>query len=209
MKIIFMQMLLVGAISIGYVRAESISSNEPGKKKVQTNPVSLQAVDDAGTDLSKDATLTLSSEAPGYCSNKKFLLIDGERIDDGYQNSFAFHTRGNGNDYVIIKLFKAAVINKIYIGNRLGLEDRAKSLAIWVSIDQKEWKKIWQAETIQKEWSIKIDKKIIEARYIKIGLQEKNVLHLNKVRVFGNYKEPLTTKEKKYLQKSEILLENI
>jgi len=134
-------------------------------------------------DLTKNATYSMSSKS-AYNENIDFLLKDGKRTGP-YQDTFAFSTDEEDNPFIIIDLKKVVTIKKIEIQNRLvSIQDRAKTLTIWVSKDKTEWKEIWKAPKVEINWSI--DTNTPKVQFVKIGLTEKNYLHLNKVRIYGN-----------------------
>lgn len=135
-------------------------------------------------DFTKNATFTMSSNA-GYSENIEFLLKDGNRTGE-YKDSFAFHTVEEDNPFILIDLKKEVRIKLIEIENRVVTccQDRAKTLTIWVSKDKKEWKVLWKAPSVENNWTINTNTPNVQ--FVKIGLTEKNILHLNKVRVYGN-----------------------
>ena len=140
-------------------------------------------------DLTKDATYTMSSSYDAINVNRDFLLRDGKRIAStlgDYSQAFAFHTADEEDPFIVITLKKDAVLKTIEIENRQdGGQARAATLTIWVSGDKKEWKQVWTAKKAESKWIIHFEKEV-RAKYIKMGLQERQCLHLNKVRVFGN-----------------------
>lgn len=146
----------------------------------------ISAQDSTLKDLSKDAALEMSSSIDEWCVDKDFLLKEGRRTGQ-FKDSFVFTTQEEENPYIIITLPGESTINKIYIQNRLYNEamQRAKSLTIWISADNKEWKQVWKAEKAEEEWNIELNPPV-KAKYIKIGLQERTSLHLNKVRIYGS-----------------------
>lgn len=145
----------------------------------------ISAQDSIQKDLGKDATLEMSSSIDEWCVDKDFLLKDGKRTGQ-FKDSFAFTTAEEENPYIIMTLPGEATINRIYIQNRVyGCQERAKGLTIWFSTDNKEWKQIWKAENGDPEWNIELNPPV-KAKYIKLGLNGKVALHLNKVRIYGN-----------------------
>ncbi|MEK6796877.1 MAG: right-handed parallel beta-helix repeat-containing protein [Spirochaetota bacterium] len=137
-------------------------------------------------DLSADAGLYITNE--GHASlnvDKQFLLKDGPRAGK-YKNSFAATTGDGENNYMLITLAKAAYIRSFYIENRKEAPERAASLAVWISEDNANWTKAWNADKPELSWSIELEKPI-HGRYVKVGLTAKNMLTLNKVRVYGSF----------------------
>jgi hypothetical protein len=136
-------------------------------------------------DLSKNATYTMSS-INGYApaENIDFLLKDGLRTGS-FKDDLAFCTELEDEPFIIIDLKKIVTLKKIEIENRRASDqERAKTLTIWVSKNKNEWKKIWKAPKVEINWII--DTNTPKVQFIKIGLTEKNYLHLNKVRIYGN-----------------------
>jgi hypothetical protein len=73
--------------------------------------------------------------------------------------------------------------------------ERARTLTVWLSQDKKDWKEVWRARTVEDTWTIPVAQSGagaqqggVEGRYIKIGLRERNYLHLYSVRVYGEKK---------------------
>ncbi|MFH2003014.1 MAG: discoidin domain-containing protein, partial [Planctomycetota bacterium] len=138
-----------------------------------------------GTWISGSATYEMSSRAAEWSTHEAFLLNDEE-----YGNEFAFHTDSEKNPFIIIDLKSAGHVKGLYIVNRKGsLEERARSLTVWLSKDKTKWTRAWQAESAEKEWTVILDPAAaeLESRHIKIGLNQdgKEYLHLHTVKVFG------------------------
>ena len=138
--------------------------------------------------ISKDATYEASSADPKWSANEKKLL-SGEDYDGGY----ACHTKEEDNPFIIIDLKRSALVKGIEIVNRTDMvPERARTLTVWLSQDKKDWKEVWRAADVEEVWTIgvthspdNLQKPGAQARYIKIGLREKNYLHLYGVRVYG------------------------
>ena len=74
----------------------------------------------------------------------------------------------------------------IEIRNRkTNCQDRAAGLCVWASGDGKQWKQLWQARKIQDVWLVDLGGGV-NCTHLKIGLDRKGTLHLNKVTVFGS-----------------------
>lgn len=133
--------------------------------------------------ISKDATYTMSSVMMPALPN----LLNGK--GGGQQsNGFAFHTQPENSPYITIDLGATKGISGLEIVNRrddLSLLGRAKTLTVWTGAGANgPWRELWRAEGAEKEWKIKLPSPVT-ARYVKIGLREKNPLHLFSVKVFG------------------------
>ena len=113
----------------------------------------------------------------------------GHLLDETPVTPFAFHTNNGEREYVFITLKAPAALEFIRIQNRLNstsesnVRDRAKSLAVWASLDGRAWERVWTAQDPRDEWLIHFDKPL-QAQYLKVGLQEKNFLHLRKVLLY-------------------------
>ena len=87
--------------------------------------------------------------------------------------------------FIVIRLDKPGRVHAVRIVNRKhSLHERAEGLTLWVSDDETDWKRVWQAEDAAAEWLV--DAGGVTCRYIKIGLPGRGILHLNQVTVFGN-----------------------
>jgi hypothetical protein len=141
--------------------------------------------------ISKDAACEASSADPKWSANEKKLL-SGENYDGGY----ACHTKEEDNPFIIIDLKRSALVRGIEIVNRMDMvPERARTLTVWLSQDKKDWKEVWRAADVEEVWTIgvtqspdNLQKPGVQARYVKIGLREKNYLHLYSVRVYGEEK---------------------
>jgi alpha-L-fucosidase len=137
--------------------------------------------------VSQGATYTTSSlEAD---SSKKAFLLNGMP----YQGTSAFSTRLEANPFIEIDLKSPVRIQRIRIDNRANaddwvgsLQERARTLTVWHSEDKTDWKPLWKANKVNMFWDIVPAGERPIARYLKIGLQESNYLHLKRVLVFGD-----------------------
>jgi len=76
------------------------------------------------------------------------------------------------------------MVAAVHVVNRLrGLHERAEGLSLWVSDNQTDWRKIWQADRVAAQWTIEPEEPIA-CRFLKIGLPGRGILHLNQVTVF-------------------------
>lgn len=107
---------------------------------------------------------------------------------DDAPDTHAFNTQKEKNAHVIIDLKTEEVVGGVAIQNRTDqgtfILERAATLAMWSSLDGKTWDSVWQAEDVQPVWNF-IFTQPIRARYLKIGLQEENFLHLRRVKLYG------------------------
>jgi hypothetical protein len=137
--------------------------------------------------ISKDATYTMSTEGNPPLLQPLPNLLNG--IGGGAQNNgFAFHTKPVDSPYITIDLGATKRIASLEIVNRrddLALLGRAKTLTVWTGATANgPWRELWRAAGAEKEWTIKLPAPVT-ARFVKIGLREKNPLHLFSVKVFG------------------------
>ncbi len=138
----------------------------------------------------KDATFTASSLEERW-SGQKDTLLKGT-----CQGSFAFHTKEEKSPWIVIDLKKTRHIETVLIENRSDmLQERAKTLTMWVSDDGTNWTQAWKAPSVADRWTA-IPEVLVagakikgaDARYIKLGLQSdtSTPLHLRSVRVYGH-----------------------
>jgi hypothetical protein len=126
-----------------------------------------------------------------YNKNAALLLSGADPLPD-----YVFHTTFNPgpnapHPNIIIRLPDAPELAAIRILNRNKpgkdaemLRDRAAGLTMWISDDESNWRQVWQAENLEYEWLVEL-KDQPRAKFIKIGLPERGVLHLREVVVFG------------------------
>ena len=134
--------------------------------------------------LSNDAIARMQSSKDAWSGlgDANVLLQEGKE-----PGGFAFHTAYDDEaPYIVVELKKTAKLTRLFIQNRTdSYEERAKNLTIWASEDFITWKPVWSAGgKAEKEWTIALNG--VKAKYLRLGLPGKGVLHLNKVRVYGN-----------------------
>ena len=131
--------------------------------------------------ISKDATYTASSIIARWTTDKKKLLTGKP-----YANDWAFCTEKESDPWINIKLDKVYAIDEVHIVNRVGsCQEFARTLTMWLSTDGKTWTKTWSAGGRPRaDWHVKLAK-TPKARYIKLGLAEKQYLDLKYVFVYG------------------------
>ncbi len=132
--------------------------------------------------ISADASCQISSHyGPEQGSGKLLDAQDGE-------DAFAFHTENEPDANVVIDLKRekeivgATILNRA--DDRPDIENRAASLAMWLSDDNRDWRCVWKADSAQPVWSFELNQPQ-RARYVKIGLRDANFLHLKRVRIYG------------------------
>lgn len=146
------------------------------------DPESPLANADIGKNLTKSKTnFRLSSQAHDDGS-QHHTLLSGPPSSSGT----AFHTDNEYGAHIIIDLGGGCELRALKITNRTSIHERAKGLTVWVSTNQREWKQIWQADTVEAVWPILL-KAPVRASYIKVGLPKdtKNYLHLHAVDAYG------------------------
>lgn len=120
-----------------------------------------------------------SSYSKWSCEN------DAERaLDLNLNADYAFHTDMEKNPWWMVDLGESYLIELIKVKNRKkGFQAKARTMKVEISINCKDWKLIhagllyWQDSI-----SFKLDSRV-EARYVKISLEEKQYLHLAQVEV--------------------------
>jgi hypothetical protein len=134
--------------------------------------------------ISKDVSYVVSSQYAGYFPLVTLLSDQGER----HHGSMAFFTDPKRVEppYIVVTLTSPCALQGFYIQNITtnGKPDHAAGLTAWASSDQKNWKKIWTAERVEREWRYALPRPI-SAQYVKIGLPTSGTLHLRTVRLFG------------------------
>ncbi|MDA7519633.1 discoidin domain-containing protein, partial [Akkermansiaceae bacterium] len=98
----------------------------------------------------------------------------------------AFHTASQNGAHIIIDLSGTCEVSALSIKNRGSNSERAEGLALWGSLDGKDWEKLWSATEVQSTWDILLESPK-QCAYLKIGLDgdRKDYLHLATVDVFG------------------------
>lgn len=131
--------------------------------------------------LSERVTYTQSSVLSEPVTGKLFDAVNAP-------GTHAFSTQKERNAHIIIDLKTEEVIGGVAIHNRTDqgkfILERAATLAMWSSMDGKTWEAVWQAEEAQPVWNF-LFKQPVHARYLKIGLQGENFLHLRRVKLYG------------------------
>ena len=120
--------------------------------------------------------------------SKWSLKDDAKRaIDSNLKiEDYAFHTGLENNPWWMVDLEEIQRIEYIKIENRKHAQEKLKTIRIEYSCDKKEW--FFIDKSIY-EWN-NLDSVIIplysyiEARYIKVSLEERNYLHFKKIQVF-------------------------
>jgi alpha-D-xyloside xylohydrolase len=132
--------------------------------------------------VSFDAAFTVSSRLETDPGSGR--LLDAQDGDD----AFAFHTAHESGAHVVIDLKQRREIAGLSILNRCDgtpeVFNRAASLAVWLSDDGLQWSLLWEAGAAKPAWDL-LFAKPQSARYLKLGLQEPDFLHLKRVRVYA------------------------
>ncbi len=136
-------------------------------------------------EVSRESKVLLGKGFPAELSREANLLLSGKQPQ---RAGFAFHSPDGGSDQpeVIIALEQPAEIRHVELENRREAEfhDRADGLAMWVSDDRQNWKKVWTSEKPIANWSFDLPEGI-EAKYIKLGLTKRGIFHLNQAVFYG------------------------
>jgi len=131
--------------------------------------------------ISKDATFEASSIDPRWNTDdcmKKFLT--GEPFDQHW----GVCTKQEDKPWLVIDLQKEWTIAEVDIVNRFpDCRHFARTLTMWISSDKQNWEQVWRAATVADRWKVTLREKKI-ARYIKLGLREKQYLDLKYVFVY-------------------------
>ena len=136
-------------------------------------------------EISRDAQLQLGLNFPEHWSSQANLLLSAT---DSSQHEFLFHSPNEPTESpaIAIRLKEVSEVAHIDIENRRGgqYNDRAKDLAVWISEDGTNWTQVWKSDKPADNYSIDLPAES-RARYIKIGLDGRGILHLNQVVVYG------------------------
>ncbi|MCA9193713.1 MAG: HEAT repeat domain-containing protein [Planctomycetales bacterium] len=132
-------------------------------------------------EISRDAQLQIPEDFGDRRYANLFLSAQDSSIHE-----FAFHSADTDSPAVIIRLDKPQEIRAIEIENRRSRRfyDRAKDLAIWLSEDGKTWQQVWRSEKSGRSYEIEFPPGT-QGQYIKLGLDGKGILHLNKAIIYG------------------------
>ncbi len=148
-----------------------------------------------GTWLSRTAGLRASSM---YGAPVDSAGILGAEI---YARDFSMHTALEDSPSIVLDLGRLMTVASVDIANRSAhatvnsqvqdFQARARTLTIWLSRDGLAWEEAWRADGARPYWSAAIPAQKgtglgRTARFVKVGLRERNWLHLANVKVFGN-----------------------
>jgi alpha-D-xyloside xylohydrolase len=172
---------------LGKTNEQSVQTSVGNGEATGLNP----ARDVSEAELKQLPGVTLISADALYKTSSQYgaesgsgLLLD---VQDGL-DAFAFHTASEPDANVVIDLKREREIVGVTILNRAAdspdIEDRAASLALWLSDDARDWRCVWQAGSAEPVWSFELNQPQ-RARYMKIGLRDTNFLHLKRVRIYG------------------------
>jgi hypothetical protein len=133
--------------------------------------------------ISRTATFEASSLDPRWNNNNdKFLT--GEPFD----RHWSICTKKEANPWVVIALPEESPIAEVDIVNRYpDCRDFARTLTMWLSNDKKSWRQVWKAPRVEDRWRVKLPPGE-RGRYIRLGLQEEQILDLKYVFVYGSGK---------------------
>lgn len=95
---------------------------------------------------------------------------------------FFFHTNEEQHPWVEIDLGAAQSFSAVRVENRKDCcTDRANPLVVEVSSDQQHWRKVARRDSVFSSWLAKFD--AVSARYVRVRLDRRESLHLQRVRV--------------------------
>jgi len=127
--------------------------------------------------LTSGYTLKFSSDSGNSSATDKNHLLNAAI----QTKSFAFHTKRERRPYVQIDLDSVKDIAGAVVQNRPDVPQRAKNLAMAVSLDGKQWNNVWAANgQAQTEWRIDLtNNKSAKAKYIRFFLDQNQPEHLH------------------------------
>jgi hypothetical protein len=136
-----------------------------------------------GRELSRDALFLASSTSP-WDEPERHMALVGE----GHE-PFAFHTADEERPWVRLDLGSVRPITGLSIVNRTdGNGVRTTALVVAISTDGAAWNEIGTLAGPLPRWSASIrtaDGRPREARFVRLMLPAKGMLHLSRVQVFG------------------------
>jgi hypothetical protein len=134
-------------------------------------------------EISRNAVYRVSEPGPAAFNVDNAYLLSG---DPPPVKPHTFHSPEDAeNPFIVIRLEKDSRVHDVRIVNRTnGFLDRAVGLTLWISDDEEEWRRIWQAPEVAAEWLVHCGTDS-RGRYLKLGLTRRGTLHLNQVTVFG------------------------
>ena len=142
---------------------------------------------DFGGDLvSKDGLIQTSSTC-GHDDPARYPLAIDESACAGRG---AFHTDGEEYPWATVILAGPTQVNGVLIENRFGGYNATRQVPLIVEIseDGKEWRKIFETETVQDTYRIDLRGADNRTRHVRVSRKEKakkEVFHLNKILVYG------------------------
>lgn len=137
------------------------------------------------TEISRDAAIRLDPTMTNGTWNDNAHLFLSDVPSSGM--GFVFHSDHDADKPAItIRLAGESEIGHIYLQNRLEsqFDERAKDLAVWVSLDGKDFKQVWKSSKPLGEYKIDMPAGT-RAKFIKVGLDGKGTFHLNRGVVYG------------------------
>lgn len=143
-----------------------------------------------------DATSPLANSGANLTKQRANYTLSSQAHDDGSRHHMlfqgplpsgsAFHTDNEKGAHIIIDLDGLCEVRALNIVNRSNIHERAAGLTVWASTNKREWEEIWQADSVQGSWQIRLQRPV-RASHLKVGLPEdtKNFLHLRAVDAYG------------------------
>ncbi len=142
--------------------------------------------------LTNNISYTASSSCqwtPDKATQDLLLMAETQAIVD-----YAFHTDIEPQPHIIIDMGSSHTTAGLIIHNRAGeYAKRSENIAVWTSIDGKQWHKQWKSDKLSPKWEVALTSSSMgaqvmgqEARYIKVGLdsQTPQYFHLPRIEVY-------------------------
>lgn len=153
---------------------------------IETGAVEGQLREHGGfQEISRDAHLQLGANFPENYSQYANLLLSPTKSSE---REFAFHSPNSDvqSPAIGIRLSASSEIRHIKIENRRNSQfyGRAKDLAVWISDDGSSWNQVWKSSKPAASYAIDLPAGS-RAKFLKIGLDGKGILHLNQVSIYG------------------------
>ncbi|TWU46259.1 GDSL-like Lipase/Acylhydrolase [Rubripirellula tenax] len=140
----------------------------------------------SAVEISRDAGLRLGDGFSRTSHNNELhlFLSPFERTDF----DFAFHSdHDTERPFITIALAKSQPIRHLWLRNRLSSQfyGREDGITVWVSDDDKDYRKVWSADSMDGEVMIDLPEGTI-GKFIRVGLSGKGTFHLMQAVVYGD-----------------------
>lgn len=148
------------------------------------NPPELRKHANA-VEVSREAAVRLGRKFGNRDWNAEVHMLLSDQPRSAFD--FAFHSDHDANQpYVTIRLPESRRVKHIWLRNRGSSQfhSRAEGLTVWVSSDDKDYRKVWSAAKPAAEYMVDLDEPTA-LRFIRVGLDRKGTFHLHQAAVYA------------------------